>query len=520
MQFVVRLHDRIHDDMSDIPPGIAIQTVTGRQALALSTYFHEKIHWWQHVGSSLGLLLSLAYPAQTHVNVTRLKTILRDVGGVKSLRTFHRLNPRPLTHATNEVLNIILNNWHDIEYCRRLALVPELIEAAARDPYFESLGHAYTITWGNGVLLIGDALDPNRSFIPNPYEWDEPTDQLRKDRVEDYYYGSPVRLSRLGARLIFEGQARFAQLQQLHFNSPETADWKLFDALGMLQDDYTAAFRAFLAAAGRPWPGSAGGPEVGLFLVICDIAINPTEGFPFPVTDFAGWRKNLDPGIRFHRLCVAAAANPHLFETVKHFTRAEYEVVAETLAHALSWPTPLEACARVRSWDQHASFRALEAEDAAFAFVNKDLPVRVFVARFLEFQKDKLRYPELFVWPGVFASSRERHLPIETVIEVLTRHEPLFVAAPDGEIRPTLLIGRDSRAIYDTFNSFYAYTAAYQLVRQWHIVDGSFDFDFGWLVPHASQELIQDWAKTIFKNAFGTSVDDFELLLHPNAQEL
>jgi hypothetical protein len=513
MQFVVRLHEDIHAELSGVPTGMGMRTVTGRQMLASSTYFHERIHWWQHAGSTLGLFLSLAYPAQTHVNYTRLKAILDAVGPVKSLRRLDQTNARSFTAGMQKELSIVLNNWHDIEFCRWLALVPELIEAAVKDPYFESLGHAYSVTWGNGVLLISEALNPTRSFVPDPYEWEAALQDLRDHRVEDFYYGSsPVRLARIGARLIFEGQARFSQLQHLHFGAPDTADWRLFDDLGMLQPDYTAAFRAFLTAVGAPWPDSPGGPEVALFLAICDVAINPTEGFPFPVSDFPSWRMNLDPGIRFLKLCEAAAAHPDLLTAVRAFTRSEYEEVTETLTRSLDWPSPLASCARVRGWERQPSFVKLEEEDARFIFDNRDLPVRVFTARYLAFQRDKLRYPELLVWPGAFTGGRDHEHPLDRVLDVFGQHEPLFVDVPGGEVRPALLAGRPHEAIYHTFNAFHAYSASYQLVRQWHVADGPFDLDFGWLTPDADPVDTDSWAKDIFASAFGKRIDEFEIL--------
>jgi hypothetical protein len=466
MRFVVRLNDEVHAELSSVPVGVGMRAVSGPEALALATYFHETIHWWQHVGSTLGLFLSLSYPLQTHIDHTRLKVILRDVGAVKSLLALNRTNAKPMTRDTEQELNIILNNWHDIEFCRWLALSPERAPEIVNEPYFDSVGHAYNITWANAVVLIRGALDPTHSFLPNPHEWEPAFQEMRDARVEDYYYGSPVRLSPIGARPIFEGQARFCQIQSIHFGSPDTANWSLFDALGMLNSYYTTAFKTFLKILGLPWPASPGGPEVGLFLAICDVSINPTEGFPYPITDFASFRANLDPGLRFIKLCQTAATIPELARVVQRFTLDEYEEVTETLTRRLSWRSPLQACATVRRWEQHPTFRALELEDAAFRFAEQDLPVRLFVARYLDFQRDKLRHPELLVWPGAFMGSREHGLPVETVIDTFARHGPLFVDVPGGEVRPALIAGRDQESIYETFNSFYAYSASYELVRQ------------------------------------------------------
>jgi hypothetical protein len=512
MQFVVRLHDDVHAELNTVAPGVGIQSVNPKQALALSTYFHEKIHWWQHVGSTLGLFLSLAYPAQGHVNYTRLKQLLYEVGPVKSLVALNQNTVRQLDNNAQTQLNIILNNWHDIEFCRWLAILPDRAAGIITQPYFDSIGHSYEITWGNVVLLIRGALDPSREFLPEPEDWEAPFADLRSQKVADYFYGStPIRLSSIGARLIFEGQARFSQLQSIHFAWPD-ADWQSFHEIGMLGSDYTAAFRAFLALSGLSWPESPGGPEVALFLAVCDIAINPTEGWPFPIGNYAGFRANVDPGLRFVALSQAVASRKYLSALVRGFTRDEYCEVTETLVRDLGWHSPLAASAKVRSWEAHTTFQQLQKEDAEFRFANRDLPVRLFVARYLDFQRDKLLHPELMVWPGAFMGGREHTLSVATVINTYNRHEPLFVDVPGGEIRPALIAGRDYDAIYETFNTFYAYCATYQLVRQWHVTDGPFNLDFGWLGPTGRTLEAVSWAKDNFEGIFGRSIDDFEIL--------
>lgn len=512
MQFVVRLHDSLHAELAEVPVGVGMRTVTSQQALALSTYFHEKIHWWQHVGSTLGLFLSLAYPAQAHVNYKRLKTILRDVGAVKSLLDLDITNARRLKKESRQILNIILNNWHDIEFCRLMAIAPDRASEVIAHPYFDSIGHSYEITWGNVILLIREALDPEHGFVRGPEDWEEPFRELRENGVEDYYYGSsPLRLSSVGARLIFEGQARLSQIQSLYFASPGS-NWDLFDSLGMLGEDYTTAFLTFLKILNLPWPSSPGSSEVALFLAICDAAMNPTEGFPFPISDFERFRANLDPGLRFASLCQAAAELKGLASIVSNFSRDEYQEITESLSRKLGWRSPLEVSATVCDWAQYPSFQALESENATFAFANRDLPVRVFVGRYLEFQKDKLQFPELLVWPGAFTGGREPALPMNTIIDVFARQEPLFVDVAGGEVRPTLLVGREYDAIYQMFNTFHAYSASYQLVRQWHVTSGPFNLDFGWLGPSGRTEESARWAANNFATTFGRSINEFEIL--------
>ena len=96
-------------------------------AWAFSTFLHETIHWWQHVGSTTGLMLSFAYPAQSHINHSHLLEILRTLCPHKSLKTVLMHKDGNLTEEQHHHLNIILNNWHDIEFNRRITLVPHVV---------------------------------------------------------------------------------------------------------------------------------------------------------------------------------------------------------------------------------------------------------------------------------------------------------------------------------------------------------------------------------------------------------
>jgi hypothetical protein len=61
-QFVLRLSPLIHHRLSSVPTGI-VNGIDSESLMAFSTYFHETIHWWQHIGSVAGFLVSLSYPA-------------------------------------------------------------------------------------------------------------------------------------------------------------------------------------------------------------------------------------------------------------------------------------------------------------------------------------------------------------------------------------------------------------------------------------------------------------------------
>ena len=65
MRFVLRLSPRNHQLVDSIGLGPRAADEISPEALqAYSTYIHETVHWWQHVGSTSGLLLSLSYLGQ------------------------------------------------------------------------------------------------------------------------------------------------------------------------------------------------------------------------------------------------------------------------------------------------------------------------------------------------------------------------------------------------------------------------------------------------------------------------
>ncbi|HET7463800.1 MAG TPA: hypothetical protein VFJ82_21270 [Longimicrobium sp.] len=516
MEYVVRLHPHVQavlrDHAAEREPGHAGPDVLA----AFSTYLHETIHWWQHVGSTAGLMLSLSYPAQTHLNHKPLSTLLAAVGPRKSLRRLDERHGPELGGETRHDLNRVLNNWHDVAHCYAHMVRPHDAPAWDKDPFYHSVGHSYKITWQAGIWLISACFDPGLRVLPDARVWDEEFPRLAERRVMGHYRGSPVPVPPVGAYEIFEGQARFAQLQYLHFTSGGVLDWADFERTGMLDRVYLAAFAHFLATVGHPMPPSVDHPLVGLFLLICDIALNPPEGFPFPIRVYETFLADVDPGSRFHLLCmIVQRLRPDLATAVTAYTRTEYEEVASALCGPMRGPTPLDVAREVCGWPARLpSLRALMEQDARFRFDPANLPVRVFFARFLTLQAHKARHPEFFTWPGAWSIDRggDGGPTYEEVADILTRNEPLFVDAPDGEVRPRLLRGRAEADVQETFDAFFGWNAAYDLVRQWTVEDGPFRFDFAWLSPGATGEQLRRWASAPFQALFGVDPSEFTIL--------
>jgi hypothetical protein len=72
LAFVLRLSPQIHRTLSSLPQTtIATSKEIGLDgAQAFSTYLHETIHWWQHIGSTYGLMSSLSFIPLAHMGTT------------------------------------------------------------------------------------------------------------------------------------------------------------------------------------------------------------------------------------------------------------------------------------------------------------------------------------------------------------------------------------------------------------------------------------------------------------------
>lgn len=515
MQFVVRVDSSLQPLLREGRPGpYRLSEVGSVVTFAMSTYLHETIHWWQHIGSTVGLMLSLGYPGQTHINYPHLKNILSNVGPKKSLRRYYLGHASKLSKAVEREFNIVLNNYHDIEFCRRLMLYPKDAQNWISDPFFYSLGHSFYIAWLSLVLLVSRCVDPAFEAVPDCRKWDDGFEDLVDRKVEGFYSGSEIALIPLGAKEIFEGQARFSQLQFLHFASEGSLDWQEFANQGMLNGVYVAAFDTFLKILDTPRPPTINHPLVGLFLLVCDLAINPTSGFPFDIRSFESFIRDVDPGWRFYLISrTIEQRHPSLKDAILSYSNDECKDVIATLSSALSYRSVLEAAETVGQWPKRFnSFARLLEEDKKFSFSKVDLPIRLFLARFINFQQDKAQFPEYFVWPGVWMVQHDQDESAGIkMFSLQGRNAPLFQDAPDGEIRPTLLVGRPEDAIYETFDTFYPWVAAYNLVRQWIVGDGPFSMEFDWLTKKYPKEVMYRWASDIFCEFFGVRPDDFEI---------
>jgi len=479
---------------------------------AFGTYLHETIHWWQHVGSTTGLMLSFAYPAQAHVNYRHLVTLLNRIGLHKSLRTYLDVHHDALDEETRRTLNIVVNNWYDVDFNSQIIIDSRSVRTLAESPFFESVGHSLDIGLSHTIWMLAGTFDEEFRCMPDIRRWESLFADLRSRRVDGYYRGSPILLPPIGALHIFEGQARFSQIQYLYLSSGMKLSWEDLGKLVNLESPYIEAFKVFLEFSDTEWPDNPMHPVVNLFLLVCDLAINPSDGFPSDIMHAESFIESVDPAFRFLWFARHIRKNPALRGAITRCARDEYLQLAGELARSLICDTPVEIAQRVCSWPAVAPrIKELLHEESQFRFKAPNLPVRVLFSQFLRIAQDRVRRPEFFCWPGAhFISAPNWDVDLVDSSALFHRHEPLFFASIDGEVRPLLRPGKAEADIHETFNDFFGWWATYDLVRQWTINDGQFEYHYRWLTPTVTDVEARAWADRHFMSAFGVEPSSFQ----------
>ncbi len=515
MRFVLRLSTRNHELMEMVPiDGIVLADLPSDAVQAFSTYLHETVHWWQHVGSTSGLVFSLSYLAQCHSSLEELRAILATIGRKKSLKTYTDDVLRREGPSAQEKLasaNIAVNNALDVEYYKYYAYSPHAnIGWMFEEPHFESVGHGYFIVYSHLLGMLSDVIDPNNAVVPNA-DWSMEMLRLRRERIEGYYWRSPVRLPAVGLRAIYEGQARFIQLNFLdeaHDQHLSCAEWK--DA-GYLSGIYVEAFESFLTLSESQWPETLEDPLIALFLLICDLAINPTRGFPLAIEVFEDFIRDVDVGVRFTLLCRAAAQLPHLKSKITEYSKEEYISVSEELTALVGYDHPITALSRISQWLEHApDLPKLMKEYETFNYDSENLPNRVFLSHFVAFCQDRLEHPEFFCWAGTYMSGQRS---LSNWQGLWLRHLSLFSDRGDKHgVFPRKQPGRSEYAVMTMFNQFFAWLPVYDLTRQWVLKDGPFVYDFEWMSEKPDEARSKVRADDVFEQVYGVAPDEFEIL--------
>jgi hypothetical protein len=357
-----------------------------------------------------------------------LREVLAEFGPIKSLKRWTDgvlLKEGDAAQDRLASANIAVNNALDVEYYKAYAYAPkESIQWMVEEAHFESVGHGYGIVLGQLVGLIAGAIDENFAALPKRQLWHKELLRLRDERYEGFYWGSTVRVPPVGLRAIYEGQAHFIQLDFLDRALDDQLTCEEWRQKGMLHGFYVEAFEVFMRLSDAAWPESVSDPLVSLFLLVCDLAINPTRGIQLDIESFEDLIPDVDVGTRFTQLCFAVRELPHLKSAITELSREEYLDVSEQLTERAGFDHPMAGLEAVTDWLKTApGLPALMEEHLTFEFSKRNLPVRVFLSHFVSFCIDKRARPEYFCWPSAFMVGSRAG---KDVLELWLRHLSLF----------------------------------------------------------------------------------------------
>ncbi len=310
---------------------------------------------------------------------------------------------------------------------------------------------------------------------------------------------------------MIEGQARFIQLQFLSFARNTHLSFDEVEEQGYLDDVYGTAFRCFLEFVESEPPCTIHDPLVALFLLICDISLNPTKGFPLEIERPKDFIRDTDCNFRFFSLCMAVRNKcPQLKTYIKHYSKEEYIQASTVLTSCCGMDHPFLALERIQSWAKNdTGIQRLLSEQKTFEYGLENHPIRVLFSHFLVFSLDKYDHPEYFCWAGTHMAEERSGTPSK---ELWLKHLSLFTdKADDGGIFARLFPGKSVASIKHTLNNFYGTSIVYDLARQWTLQDGPFIYDFSWITEQFSKEVVEEKAKDLFKKLYGANPDEIEM---------
>jgi hypothetical protein len=518
-RFAVRLSPVVHELVNRVveKSELGETTFTGEELQAYSTYLHETVHWWQHKGSTSGFIRSVVYPIQTHSNMSELRQIMTALGPEKPIQTVALrgelgLLP-PESAEIGYAANAVTNNFMDTEFYLAITLKPGLEQDIYHNPYFIAAGHSFLITYALVLGAIRDLMDPNGSLFADPKILIDKLVELEDRSVLGYHYATEIIRAPVGLHDLYEGQARFIQLQFLALASDglTIADAK---SRGMLDGVYGAAFRAFLKISESPEPLELVDPLVALFLFICDMSINPTAAFPASIEIYEDFFLEANPGIRFARLCKAVASDaPELRTFVTSYSQQEYRALAQRLGDLTGLGNHV---ADLDHFWQHVSANretaSLIEEHRSFRFTPNNIVLRVLAGEFLTFVNDRVDAPEFFCWTGYWLTKGGG----EKQRELWLKHLSLFTdKADDMALFARNLPGRKKEDVLEVFNQFFAAIILYDLCKQWVLKTGPFQLDYSWLSSSSSDPEFIERVNGIFRKHFGVDLGEFTLLDTP-----
>ena len=216
--------------------------------------------------------------------------------------------------------------------------------------------------------------------------------------------------------------------------------------------------------------------------------------------------------MRFTLICLNIAKNAIDFRNkIKCYSKEEYILLSKELCESIGCKCSYESISTVLNWAKKESVIQILIEEQELKFSKDNLPIRLLFSKYLRFQEDKFKYPNVFCWFGLHAKSGSPNIDFKVVNSLYLKHHALFIEDYDGEIKPVIFEGRIEENIIETFNAFYNFTILYDLILKWIYEEGEFNLNYKWLVNKRAEEF-KPIIYNEFNKLFGISICDINIL--------
>ena len=361
--------------------------------LPFSTHLHEYIHWWQHIGTTSGFIYGLSISVQALATTA----YLIECGQQVSKPIIHNItNKLPVEHPSW----LAALRWSEIEYGATFMFSPRtVIYLLKTAKFYESIGHSMLLLYLNSIAALARIVDRDYHGLPPALDWID----LYESFIQTVKPGfSPLEIIDvpLGMKELQEAQARLSELQYLDL-SYQPISWAELKKGKKLSGIYGAALNYYFKHSNLSEPTSVHDPKINLFLLLCDIALNPDEGYPNPISNDGNFVYRTHPGIRFMKLCKILSENQEVLKILENLSLKSYEAVCEIFCRKAGWATPIEVFERVLSlFAKIEGLEELNSKEDSGDFGEMDVPLWFFLSQHRSFLETKSQVPHFFCWSG------------------------------------------------------------------------------------------------------------------------
>jgi hypothetical protein len=480
--------------------------VTKERLFGWGTYLHENMHWYQCIGTTYGVMRLLSSMAQTFVLFRSSRLTSREAIA-KPLYKFLTDCP-PSNQRVHRLLNMAVNTWMDLEFTNAYFESPVLhAERIAKDPFFVGIDHGALMYLQESVgLLTGCFPQSGRanSFIKGL--------RLRVADGLENADAQKVVVPPVGASEIMESAARISEVQYLQHASGGRYSWTKYQRMGYLDSRYLSAFNLFLQATRLSVGDDPCSPVVNLFLLVCDIALNPTLGYPDVLNDTERFTKNWHPGFRFLKLCsyLRTVRNAKKWDSLS--IAEDFEEFTNEVCSAVGFDGPV--CVANKCIELLGSFGVETIVQQVTRYETRlpNLPVRYVIGKHAMAMKERTKLP---FFPSMPASFVEGDLEYqESIDRVMASLDPPFVRRKNRGIEPVLpRYAEYDEGVLRTFqSSFTKWLLILSLGRQLAARRGPFVYALPWVDSSKTADELSSVVAEDFGAASGYSPVEINIL--------